>query len=384
MWPISASFASALRSPVHTFRVTMQVLDTDFNIVREFTDTGDADAPDNYLVDGSVDLDISRGARRAFTASLLNPEGIFSPGSDWGGLFYVNRLIRFYRGISYGTSSELVPIGTFMIDHADVVVERNMSMVVLTGQDLWKKVAKSQWDHPKSWAAGTDLVALIKEIAGYAGVTRFVDDLSDDRTGDSRELNKKFSVEQGDYRGDAITKLAAAYGLDVYFDPLGRLVIADYRSPEDTRVVWTYDPDQDGMMLMVRPSYRDDGLFNHALVVATGGGTTITSHMRDTDPRSVTNVNRIGDRVFKYETDTISTQAAADAACRKVFYANVLVNEDVTMDAICNPALDGNDVIAVRESQYSKVNSTYRIRTLTIPFSSSRQTAQLGRTIKLS
>lgn len=383
MWPISARFKESLDAPVHSFRVVMQVLDTDFNTVREFTDAGDTDNPTNFLVDGSVDLDITRGTRRNFTVNLLNPDGEFSPDSEWAGLFYVNRLIRLWRGVYYGDSEELVPIGTFMIDHADTVVERNMSMVVLSGSDLWKKFSKSMFAKPKSWAAGYSLITLIKEIGDAAGVTRFVDDLSDDRATNARQLNKTFSVEQGDNRGEAILRLAKAYGLDVYFDPLGRLVIADYRSPEDTQTVWTYDPTKTRMLLSVRATYKDDQLYNSVLVIGTGGKTPVISRKRDTDPTSVTNVDRIGERVFKFESDDISTQEAADAAAKKLFYQHVLLTEDIALDGICNPALDGNDVIAVREADFTGLDNRYRVRGLTVPLASSRQTLRLLRNVNL-
>jgi hypothetical protein len=383
MWPVSAQFKDALNAPVHSFRVVMQVLDTDFNVVKEFTDAGTVDSPTNYLVDGSVDLDINRGTRRTFTANLLNPTGEFSPDSEWAGVFYVNRMVRLYRGIDYGDAQELVPIGTFLIDHADTVVERNMSMVVLSGSDLWKKMAKSIFARPKSWDAGTQLVTVIKEIADAAGVTRFVDDLRDDRPANARDLNKKFSVEQGDNRGEAIQRLAKAYGLDVYFDPLGRLVIADYRSPEDTQTVWTFDPDQNRMMLSVRATYKDDNLYNSVLVIGTGGKDPVIATKKDTDPTSVTNIDRIGERVLKYETDDISTQDAANESARTLFYKNILLTEDIALDAICNPALDGNDVIAVREGEFAKLNGRYRVRGLTVPLASTRQTLRLLRNINL-
>lgn len=384
MWPISSTFKRHLKSPVHSIRVKMQVLDTDFNVVSEFSDTGDLLSPTNYIVDGSVDLDISRGIRRTFTVSMLNSDGAFSPGEEWAGTFYVNRMVRLYRGVAYSDSeSELVPVGTFMVDHADVVVERNMSMVILSGSDLWKKLSKSIFPHPRSWAAGTQLVTVIKQIADGAGVTRFVDDLRDDRAANARDLNKKFSVEQGDNRGEAIQKLANAYGLDVFFDPLGRMVISDYKSPEDTATVWEFDPDDNHMAISVRSTYKDDNLYNHALVIATGGKMTITAHKRDTDPSSVTNIDRIGDRVYKYETDNISTVEAAEEAARKLFYKHILLTEEIVLDAICNPALDGNDVIVIREPDYAKLNRRYRIRGMTVPLASSRQTIRLMRNINL-
>ena len=101
MWNISPSFRAALAKPTHRFRVKAEVLDTDYRLVSGgvFTDAEgkagrrSADIRD-YIIDGVVDVDTTRAARRTFSMTLLNLDGAFSPGSDWGGMFYVDRLIR--------------------------------------------------------------------------------------------------------------------------------------------------------------------------------------------------------------------------------------------------------------------------------------------------
>ena len=159
MWAVSTSFLDALSSPVHSIRIRAQVLDTECNVVAggEFYEANMKRTEiQNIIVDGNVDLDIERGPRRKFQMQLLNKEAEFSPTSDWAGMFYVDRLIRLWRGIQLGTETEWVPIGTFMVDDADVIVERNMSMVVLSGQDLWKKLNKSELARAKSFPVGTN------------------------------------------------------------------------------------------------------------------------------------------------------------------------------------------------------------------------------------
>jgi hypothetical protein len=171
VYAVSSSFLAALKDPVHTFRSKMVVLDTNFNPVYEFLDSGvKSNDATKTMTDGSVDVDVTRLTRRTFNASVLNPDSIWSPRSDWGGLFYVNRLIRLYRGIDFGSATEMVPVGTFMIDNADVAVERNMSMVVLSGSDLWKKLSKSMFPKAKTWAAGTSINTVIDAIADAAGI----------------------------------------------------------------------------------------------------------------------------------------------------------------------------------------------------------------------
>lgn len=385
MYTISGAFIAALQSSGHSFRVRMDVLDTNFNIVAQFHDIGSGEAAEDILVDGNVDVDVTRMTRRTFTASVLNPDGVWSPGSDWGGTFYVNRLVRLWRGINFGSSDEVVPLGTFFIDAADVIVERSMSMVTLSGSDLWKKFSKSAFPNNRSWAAGTTLNTVISQIADASGVTRLnLDPLASRVTAD-KQLAKKFVVERGDNRGEALAKLCADHGIDVYFDPLGRLTTQDFRTPGDQAVVYTYDPEDNNNLITVKASFTDDNLYNAVLVVGTADkDNTVTFRVRDTDPTSVTSVDRIGERVFIHESDSIGTVAVAERVAERLFYQKVLVNEDITLETLCNPAFEGNDVIKVREMDFAGLNSNFRIKAFTVPMSTSRQSIRLLREIKLA
>lgn len=385
MQNVSSTFIAALQSPVHTYRAQMRVLDTDFQAIKVFEDQGSQADPTAILVDGSIDVDVTRLTRRTFTATVLNPDGIWSPSGDWGGLFYVNRLVRFYRGIDFGDSYELVPVGTFMIDHADVVVERNMSLVTLSGSDLWKKFGKSMFPRAKTWDSGTNINTIISYIADQAGVTRLnLDPLSSRATAD-KELSKKFSVEQGDNRGEMLAKLCTDYGIDVYFDPNGRLTTQDFTAPGDKAVVYTYDPNDNNNLITVKSSYSDDNLYNSVLVLGTKDKDNVkVARVRDTDPNSVTNVDRLGERVFKHESENIGTQEVADKTAERLFYRHVLINEDITLESICNPAFEGNDVIKLREIDFSGISSNFRLKAFTVPLSNSRQTLRLLREIRLT
>jgi hypothetical protein len=385
MYTISGAFVQALQSSGHTIRVRMDVLDTAFNVIHQFHDIAYGDDATDILVDGNVDADVTRLTRRTFTANVLNPDGIWSPGSDWGGMFYVNRMIRLWRGIDFGAGYELVPIGTFLIDSADVEVERSMSVVSLSGSDLWKKFGKSAFSGAKSWPSGTGLNTIISYMASASGITKMnLDPLSNRAAGD-RELSKTFAVERGDNRGEALARLATAHGIDVYFDVLGRLTTQDFSAPGDKAVVYEYGPQKNNNLITVKASFTDDNLYNAVLVVGTGDKDhVVTFRVRDTDPNSVTSVAKIGERVFIYETDSIKTTSVAEATALRLFYQKVLVNEDITLETICNPAFEGNDVIRVVETEYSGLNSTFRIKAFTVPMSTSRQTIRLLREIKLT
>lgn len=386
MYTISGQFVQSLQSPGHSIRVRMDVLDTDFHTVKQFHDIAYGQDSTDILIDGNVDADTTRLTRRTFTANVLNPDGVWSPGSDWGGMFYVNRIIRLWRGIDYGdNATEMVPVGTFLIDSADVDVERSMSMVTLSGSDLWKKFGKSAFLGKKSWAKDTSINTIISYIADQAGVTVLNLDPLAGRSAADKQVAAKFAVERGDNRGEALSRLCVAHGIDVYFDPLGRLTTQDFRSPGDSVAVYRYGPEENNNLITIKAAFSDDNLYNAVLVIGTADKDNIVkSWVRDTDPTSVTSIDRIGERVFIYETDTIKSQAVADKTAERLFYKHVLVNEDITLENICNPAFEGNDVIYVKETEFSKLNGNFRIKAFTVPLSSSRQVIRLLREIKLT
>jgi hypothetical protein len=243
MYTVSSAFLDELRRPVQQFVVKMDVLDTDFEPITggTFFDVGYGSDTTAILVDGEVDVDVSRLARRTFTASLLNKFGEWSPNAEWSGTFYVDRLIRLWRGVRFSdNSTELVPIGTFFIDHADVVVERNMSIVALSGTDLWKKLAKSQFTAPQTWAISTPINDVITDIVSGFGLTAINLDPLTSRTTSEKELNKKLLVEIGDSGSEVIGDLIKSYGIDLYFDPMGTLTSNDLLNPADREVVFRY------------------------------------------------------------------------------------------------------------------------------------------------
>lgn len=379
MWTVTPGFEAALRAPVHTVRVRIDVLDTDLNVIESLR-------PTLNVVDGGVDVDITRGNRRTFQMNLLNNNAEFSPGTDLSGLFYVDRAVRIWRGVGYGADTEeLVPAGTFLIDKADVTVERNMSIVTLSGQDRWKMLAKSQFTVPTTYAAATPLNDVFRDMASEAGVTQLVLDALLDRTTDSKTLNVARHYEVGDRRGEELVKLATAFGIDVYFDPLGRLVTQDFRDPADSSPVWRFEPGEQTLLSQLQASWDDEGLFNHVVVTGTGDPLqTYRSERKDEDPLSPTRIARIGDRVKRMESPVLASQDAVDKASLTLYYNSLVLTENVRIEAICNPALEGNDVVDVIESTYSGLNSRYRLTQFNVPLSTSKQTLHMTRAVRLS
>lgn len=243
MQTVSSRFLAELHQPVFQVRSKMVVLDASETPVDggTFHDTSYTADASGVLIDGTIDLDTTRPARRTFTSTLLNNFGEWSPQSDWSGLFYVDRQIQFYRGFVYSNGDEeLVPIGRFLVDHADVTVERNMSVVVLSGTDKWKKLTKSIFTQPASWASGTYLNTVISDILTGAVISGAVLDDLGTRTTDQKTLNQKLVVNVKDNRGDVLWKLAQDYGIDMFFDPSGVFTTLELSNPASQPVVYVF------------------------------------------------------------------------------------------------------------------------------------------------
>lgn len=386
MWTMSSQFRSKLTGAVQEVRAKIEIMDTDFKPVRVLGGVG----PDRSLIDATVDVDVTRGTRRTLVMSLLNADAEFSPTSDWGGLFYVNRLIRVYRGLVIGgvpgdEEIEYIPVGTFMVDKTETLVERGMSTVILAGSDLWKKFTKAQFYQPVSFATGTPINDVISYLASYAGVTKMSLDPLSSRTTASKNIQTIKAFEVGDTTGDALKKIATDHGLDIFFNPLGVLISEDVRSPTDRAIVWRFNQEADEIAYLIRYVTDDDRLYNAVAVVGTGNEAQIYRKViRNLDPASPINVNRIGLRLYRHESGILATQEAVDKSAETLFHRHSLLSQRVAMEAITNPAIEGNDVVEIVEPVYTGLATRFRIESFSVPMFTSKQKIGMSRVVNLN
>lgn len=394
MWNISQAFRNELRNPNQQVASKATLLDSDF---REIPDgdffTAGADDFQDYIVDGMVDIDFTRGTRRTAELSILNNEGEFTPDvatTDYDGKFYVNRNIRLYRGVVIaGGTPVYAPIGTFMIDSIDVLVERNMSQMNLTLSDHWKKLTKSLVVRTKTYAVGASINTVIKDLAASAGadypLAPALDPMTSRLSGD-KLLTSAITVERGDSRGDILKDLANKYALDVYFNQEGRLVSNDRKAPSDAAEVWHFYSTQGqgtfGMLNSVRKTLSDDNLYNHVFVIGLKNPTApVIYEKRNDDPSSIVNIDRIGDRVRILENQRWGAQTTVNAAGLKLWDQRFNLFEEIVVGVVCNPALEADDVIRITEPRFAKVSGLYRISQMNVPLTTSKQTIRMTRNI---
>jgi hypothetical protein len=392
----------------HRVTTKIQLLDTDFNGVdggtiysSDFATTVTGPNISNFVSDGNIDVDVSRGTRRTAELTILNPTDDFTPSMKddaWDGKLYLNRMVRIWRGCYYGNMPLYVPGGTFMIDTIDVLVEQNMSMVNLTMSDRWKMLTKSLYGYDKVYAKNTLYLDIIIDLLQGAGI-----DLSGkwganldhlpERTSDEKRTGGKVNFKIGDSRGDRLKALCDRWDIDAYFNPMGVFTTEDRLDHNDKDVVWRFYSSQssdaaNGRLVSIRRSFNDDNLYNHVIIIGTGGQEgqekkkVYKSVKMNTRPESVTNIDRIGDRVYLKQSDSISSLAEADRAAERAWKLRSQVSETIEAKVISNPALEAGDVVGFKEMEHAKLNDTYRVQRFNVPLISSLQTIQCANIIR--
>lgn len=399
MYNINQAFRAELRKPNHQVAARAVMLDVNFREVAggSFYTAG-ANELQDIIIDGNVDVDFTRGTRRTGEITILNRDGKFAPADaihQYTGQFYVNRNVRLYRGVVLAGGTTLyAPIGTFMIDAVDVIVERNISVVNLTLSDHWKKFSKSFITSTKLYPVGTHFNTIVREFAAYAGADYPLAPNLDPLEGPERSAinttiawRQAWTVERGQNRGDLLKELANKFGVDIYFDVEGRLTTQDRKDPKDMQPVWSFFSSPEGSptnggLISVKRTTSDDLLYNHIYVIGLGDEKApVVWEKKDTSPTSPMSIKAIGDRVTILEDQNWKTMEQVAAAGQKLWDKKFNVFEDVTIDVICNPALEADDVISIEEEEFSDIKQSYRIVQLNIPLTTSKQTIRVTRDI---
>lgn len=389
MWPVSDAFKAELRKQ-HVTACLLEILTDDFTTVQALDNSQTSQALlTNFLSDGNIDVDTTRGTRRTAEVTILNPNAEFTPALQgftangaWAGVVYINRIVRLSRGVMVNGIPEMVPVGTFMVDNAEVIVERNISIVTLTLSDLWKKLAKSYLARPKKFPAGTPYNNIISELVNEAGADEPLAPILSplgSRGADDKKTDEKIIIEEGTSRGDALKEYGTSWDIDMYFDPTGRFVSQDRMNPRDRDVVWEFysSPNNDGMLLNVSRQFNDDNLYNHVIVIGGTSNNPIRREQIDTATSSKFNIDKLGDRVMLIKDDKLKTLNKVMRRLDEAWKMRFQIAETTSFGTICNPALEGDDVIRVTETDWAFIDNTYRLTRFNIPLVTSRQQLQV-------
>lgn len=354
MRAVSAGFAAAVRS---SHRRVARVALLDSSLVAQSYLAG--------VVDGSVTIASDR--RRSCSLSIADTDGTLAPSTSADPL-YPNRLIRVDRGVVVGGAEEWVSLGVFAIDRPSVTVGPAATSLGIQAQDRLKFALKSSFTVPTRYDAGIAIGTVIAAIAADAGMGSF--NRFDDG-GKSLAADRAF--ETGDNRVDAMRAISHDYGLDLYVDADGYLVMTaelTIATLPDTSFV--FERGADAVMLGVTKDLNDDRLYNHVLVVGEASDMVpINAEARDLNPDSpaydpTDGSGPIGDRLYTYSSAMIRNIDQAQEVANALLLSVALIEESISVQSMVNPALEVGDVIGVIEAR-SRTNDLYLIDGLTIP-----------------
>lgn len=291
---------------------------------------------------GQVTVDQGRQERRTVQLELDNTDGSLQHRS--GGFWY-DKIIKLWRGVQWedddGETQEWAPqIGEFMIDEAS---SQNFPHTVgVTGRDYTKKLLRSKFKVPTSFARNQPVENVIKTIATNGGISpnKMILPATGQNTGKDWYFDK--NVE----RWVAMEDIATHYGYELYFDGNGFLVMRRFRDPATSPSVFVFETGEYGSLVSYKKSARDTRLYNIISVSGESANTTpVYGLAENRSPGSPTSVDEIGERVYGYTSQFITTQEQAQAVARDFLLRHTLEEYDISLSSICLPWLEAGEII---------------------------------------
>jgi hypothetical protein len=345
------------------------------------------------VIGGSVTVTATSEIRRTCTLQLE------SRGRQYDNLVpvYANtllhpatgNLLKLYRGFTYDTgATDLVPLGVFVLSQPKIKDTNGSIVITITGNDLAALVSRQAWTAPQTFAGGTPLGTVIRQIiaprlpyAAYAftPTTFKVVPLSYGVT--LQSTNDPFADAQSQ---------AAAAGMALYFGPSGICTMQPVPTTTNPSRSWTYYPGPTSTLTAsISRTLDETKTFNG--IIARGNGTAVTqgasSATNTVDMAPVTAViwtttpnnparstGPWGRVPYIITTDTIpatgQTPAQAQAAITQMAKSQAplvfTALDEMGFSCVPNPAMLEGDVVQLERGAMG-VDGLYVVKGLTIP-----------------
>lgn len=362
MYPTSNEFQSTIIDD-HRSVVKCELLVDDVNTT-EITD----------IVDGIVTLDSTAAIRGSCQVTLVDSDGRLTPTEATDLLMPYGNEIKLSRGVKLRVSGdeEFVPLGIFLITRTTISETPEGLVIQLDGYDRAKRFEYNRLTAPYKIASGTNVVTAIQELL------------------ESKDANVEFAStttnyttpkvvleEQTDVWSGAL-QLAQAIGYTVYFDNDGLCRIEPVPDIDDSPVVWTYDTSQvTSTLLGIEQTFDRELTYNHVIASGETSGTTapVRGEAFDNDPESPTNIDgKLGDVPYFMVSPFIVTADQAEDAARRQLQKVIGGVEEMSFNAIVNPAHQPDDFVLVKHTRtyadgedVALVDAVYALDAVTIP-----------------
>lgn len=233
-----------------------------------------------------------------------------------------------------------VQIGEFLID--SIKEAHFPHRVKVTGRDYTKKCIQSKYVVATSYASGQSIESLIKTIAQNAGITKFLLPTT------GQIVGKSFFFDADYTRWQAMKDIANAYGYDVFFDAQGYLVLEEFQDPITAPLTYVLETGQYGNLVTYEKATNDTRIYNHIVVTGESSDQNtipVSAEAKNTEPSSPTRIARLGDRVYRYTSSFITTQAQAQDVADKFLKIHALEEYDLNFSSICLPWLEVGEIV---------------------------------------
>lgn len=308
--------------------------------------------------EGSVTVELDRDERRMFSLKLDNFDGDKSISPD--NLWY-DKIFRIRRGVSLEGTNYEFNLGHFMVDQPNGGASSSLD---ISGRDYSKRMLNDKLEVITTFPTGTTIESIIKAVALNSGTKR----LSIPQTGIGISAEASFDADTS--RWDVAKQVANDYGYNLYFDRGGTLTMEEQQDPVTTAPTITIGGVANNA-ISFSPTANDGQLFNHIVVVGTGGSSDeipVWASVENNEPSSPTRVERIGRRTKRVESALVTTEQEAMALAIKMLKVAALEQFSVSFSSLNYPWLDVGSIIELTDPDAGAADPTrFLLTSLTIP-----------------
>lgn len=341
MLSVSAAFTSAL-SASHTVASRADVCTTAGQVLATLD-----------VVGGSVTADETAAVRRTCSATIIDRAGTLVPYTA-GDLLHPasGNELRLYRGVRYADGTEeTVPLGVFRLSRPRISDSVDGLTIDVQGYDRAKRIQRSRWVDPYMIPSGTNVATAVQALL-------------DDRWGPGLTYSLMtttrttpavtFGVERDNDPWKDAQSLAAAIGAELFFGPAGQVVMRPIPDAATSPPVASFVEGAGSTMVSVTRDLDEDRTYNGVIVVGEGTGTPVPVRYDawDANPYSPTYyLGPYGKVPYFLTSSLITTQAQAQEAAEGQLRRVLGTFEQVTVEAIPQPALEPGDVVRITRAR---------------------------------
>ena len=371
MWPVTDAFRTKVRGS-HVRTTTATLLAPDGSTLLTLYPNRDA----------SVSVDGRRDVRRTCTDLTLAtgvggvdliPDDATDPLSP-----LTDNEVSIRSGITLSDGTvEWVPLGVFGFTEARFVENSNgITVSLMDLADRSRLVTRSRWRVPYTIPSGTDLATAITAALDVCWPAHPRLDARSTAT-----INALATFTEGpdsDPWRD-LCGLAAAHGMELFFDAVGVPVLRDLPAPSSDNLDATYGDGDDAVVLdLTRSLSIAEGSYNGLVVTgeSTSGAAPVRSVLWQNDygPGMTTTVPA-RPRPAWFTSPLITTLAQADATCRARYLG---AQELLSWTQVVNPAHDVWDLVRVERDRI-KASADVVFDSVTIPLGAQSPMTVVGR-----